>query len=81
MTRKHDTGRRYNNPSNPQFTTSVDCKLATGKDESSSSEAVKNGGVTEVIGDILNMVEGFIDDMVSETNKHRPVHHTREMKY
>ena len=41
MTRKHNTGQGYHNPSNPQSTTSVYCKLATGKDESFFSEAVK----------------------------------------
>ena len=41
MTCKHDTGRGHHNPSNPQSTKSVDCELATGKDESFSSEAVK----------------------------------------
>ena len=41
MTPEHDTGQGHHNPSNPQSTTSVDCKLATGKDESFSSEAVK----------------------------------------
>lgn len=33
MTHKHNTGQGHCNPSNPQFTTSIDCKLATGKDE------------------------------------------------
>ena len=41
MTCKHDTGRRYHNPSNPQSTKSVDCKLATGEDKLFSFEAVK----------------------------------------
>ena len=34
MTCKHDTGRGYQNLSNPQSTISVDCKLVTGKDGS-----------------------------------------------
>ena len=68
MTCKHDTGQGHHNPSDPQSTTSVDYKLATRKDESFTSEAVKNGGVAEIMEDTLNMVEGFINDMVSETS-------------
>ena len=56
MTRKHDTGRGYHNPSNPQSTTSVDCKLATGKDDSFPSEVVKNGNITDVMDDLATMV-------------------------
>ena len=41
MTCKHDNDRRHHNPSDRQSITSVDYKLATGKDESISSEAVK----------------------------------------
>ena len=67
MTRKHDTGQGHHNPSNPQSTTSVDFKLATSKD-GFSSEAVNIGGIAEIIGEILNMVEGFINDVVSETS-------------
>ena len=73
MTCKHDNGQGHHNPSNPQSTTFVDCKSATGKDESFSSEAVKNGDITDIIGELTtmvgsgcNMVQGFINDMVSE---------------
>ena len=68
MTCKHDTNRGHHNPSNPQSTTSVDYKFVTGKDESFSSEAVKNGDITEIMGETLNMVEGFINDMASKTS-------------
>ena len=50
MTCKHDTGQGHHNPSDTQSTTSVDCKLATGKDTSFSSEVVKNGGIAEIMG-------------------------------
>ena len=66
MTCKHDTGREHHNPSDPQSTTSVDCKLTTGKDASFPFETVKNGGVAEIMGETLNLAEGFINDMVSE---------------
>ena len=69
MTRKHDACQGYHNPSNSQSTTSLVCKLATGKDESFSSEGVKNRGIAEIMGETLNMVEGFINDMVSETSQ------------
>ena len=75
MTCKHYTGQGHHNPSNSQSTSSVDCKLATGKDESFSSEAVKNRDITDVMGELatiirsdLNTVKGFINDMVSETS-------------
>ena len=38
------------------------------KDESFSSDTVKNKGVAEIMGDTLNMMEAFINDMVSETS-------------
>ena len=41
VTRKHDVGRGHHNRSDPQSTTSADCKLPTRKDESFSSDAVK----------------------------------------
>ena len=74
MTRNHDTGRGHHNPSDLQSTTSVDCKLDTGKDESFFSEAVKNGDITDIMGELvtmvgsdLNTVKGFINGMVLET--------------
>ena len=51
MARKNDTGRGHHNPSNPESTTSVDCKLDTGKDESFSSEAVKMETLQKSWGD------------------------------
>ena len=33
MTHEHDTGQGHHNPRNPQSNTSVDYKIATGKDE------------------------------------------------
>ena len=62
---KHNIGQGPQNPSNPQSTTSVDCELVTGKDKSFSSETVKNGGITEIMGETLNMMEEFINDMIS----------------
>ena len=74
MTCKHDTSRRYHKLSNSYSTTSVDCKLATGKNESFLSETVKNGDITDIMGELatmvesdLNTVERFINDIVSET--------------
>ena len=59
MSHKHNTGQGHQNRSNPQSTTSIDCKLATGKDESFPSEAVKTGDITDIMGETLNMVEGL----------------------
>ena len=70
---KDDTGQGHHNPRNRQSAASVDCKLATGKDESFSSEAVKDGDITDIMGELAimvvfdrNTVQGFINDMVSE---------------
>ena len=41
MTYKHDTGRGHHNSSDQQSIKSVDCELATGKDESFFYEAAK----------------------------------------
>ena len=55
MTRRQNNGQGHHNPSDPQFTTSVDCKLATGKDESFSSLAVKNGDITNIMDELATM--------------------------
>ena len=65
---EHNIGQGRHNRSDTQFITSIDCKLATHKDKWFPSDAVKNGGITEIIGDTLNMVEGFINDVVLETS-------------
>ena len=52
MAPKHDTGRGHHNPSNPQCTTSVDCKLVTGKDESFPSETMKNENTTDIMDEL-----------------------------
>ena len=66
--RKYNMGWGHHNRSDKKSTTSVDCKLATCKNESFSSDTVKNGGVAEIVVDTLNNVEGFINDMVLETS-------------
>ena len=55
MAPKHDTVQGHHNPSNPQSTTSIDCKLATGKDESFSNEAVKNGDTINIMDELTTM--------------------------
>ena len=54
---KHDTGQGYHNPSDPQSTTSVDCKLVTGKDESSSSETIKNEDTADIMDELEAMIQ------------------------
>ena len=56
MARKHDTGQGYHNPSNPQTTTSVDSKLDTHKDESISSETMKNEDTTDIMDELAAMI-------------------------
>ena len=55
MALKHDTGRGHHNPSDPQPTTSVDCKLVICKDESSSSETLKNEDTTDIMDELAAM--------------------------
>ena len=57
MTRKHNTVRRHHNPSNLQSTTSVDCELATGKDESFSSETTKNEDTKDIMDELAAMIQ------------------------
>ena len=54
---KHDNGRGDHNPSNPQPTTSVDCKLVTHKDESISSETMKNKYTTDIMDELAVMIQ------------------------
>ena len=56
MVPKHDTGQGHHNPSNPQSTTSVDCKVVTGKDESFSSETMKNENTTDIMDELAAMI-------------------------
>ena len=65
---KHNISQGHHNRNDTLSTTSIDCKLDTRKDESVSSNTVKNGDVAEIMGDTLNMIEGFINDMVLETS-------------
>ena len=55
MAQKHDTGQGHHNPSNPQSTTSVDCKLVTGMDESFSSQTMKNEDTTDIMDELAVM--------------------------
>ena len=68
MTCKHDAGRGQHNQSDPQSTKPVDYKIATCKDESSSSDAVKSEGVAKIMEDTLKMAEKFINAMVLKTS-------------
>ena len=60
MTHEHDTRRGHHNPSDPQSNTSVDDKLAVGKDESFSTEAMKNKDITAIMEE-LKPVERPLD--------------------
>ena len=63
LTRKHDPGGGHHNQSDRQFTKSTDCKLNIREDDSFSSNTVGKEDVAKVMGETLNMVEGFINDM------------------
>ena len=55
MACKHDTGQGHHNPSDPKSTTCIDCKLVTGKDESFSSETMKNEDTTNIMDELAAM--------------------------
>ena len=55
MAPKYYTGRGHHSPSDPQSTTSIDCKLVTGKDESISSRTMKNGDTTDSMDKLAAM--------------------------
>ena len=57
MAPKHDTGRGDHNLSDPQPTTSVDCKLVTHKDESISSETMKNEDTSDSMDELAAMIQ------------------------
>ena len=72
MTRKHDALQGHHNQSNPQSNKFADCKLPTCKDKSFVLGAVGNGDVAEVMGKTLDMMEGFISDILSESRDLKP---------
>ena len=55
MTGEQNTDQGHDNPSNSQSITSVDCKLATGKNESFPPEAVKKGDITDIMNELATM--------------------------
>ena len=68
MTQEHDTRRGHHNPSDPQSNTSVDHTLVIGKDESFSTEAMKNEDITAIM-DKLTTVERPLDPLGSSNPK------------
>ena len=75
MAPKHDNDHGNHNPSDPPSTTFVDCKLITCKDESILSVTMQDEDHTDIIDQLVIMVEsdrntvqGFINDMVGNTN-------------
>ena len=56
MVPEHDTDHGYHNPSNPQPTISVDCKLVTHKDKSLPSETMKNEDDTDIMDKLAAMM-------------------------
>ena len=57
MAPKHDTDHGHHNPSDPQPTTSVDCKFITHKDESIPSETMKNEDNTDIMDELAAMIQ------------------------
>ena len=75
MVPKHDTDHEHQNPSDPTSNPSVDGKLVIHEDESISSVRMQDQDHTDImdelaamIGSDRNTVQGFINDMVGNTN-------------
>ena len=62
MTHGHDSRRGHHNPNDPQSNTSVDHKLVMCKDESFSTETMKNDATTGIM-DVLTTVERPLDPL------------------
>ena len=56
MTPKHGTDHGHHNQSNPQPTTSVNCKLVTYEDEPIPSETMKNEDNTDSMDELAAMI-------------------------
>ena len=56
MAPKHDTDHEHHNPSNPPFTTSVDCKLVTHKDESIPSVTMQDEDHTDIMDELAALL-------------------------
>ena len=56
MASKHYNDHGHHNPSNPQSTTFVDCKLVTHKDESISSVTMQNKDHTDIMDELAAML-------------------------
>ena len=75
MAPEHDTDHEHHNPSDPPSNSFVDCKLVTHKDESIPSMAMENQDHTDIMDELSTMVgtdpntvQGFINDMVGNTD-------------
>ena len=73
MTHEHDTGRGHHNPCDPQSNTSVDYKLATGKNESFPPEAMKYGDITDIMDELATMKRppNPLGSLIPESTLHR----------
>ena len=67
LTRKHDAGGGYHNQSNRRSAKPIDHKLNTCEDSSFPFNTVEKEDVAKVMGKTLNMVEGFINDMLPKS--------------
>ena len=68
VTCKHDADGGHHKQSDPQFAKSSDCRPNSCKNESFTSNTIGNIDVTRVTGKTLNMVEGFISDMLPKSS-------------
>ena len=68
VTCKYGADGGHHNQSDSQSAKSADCKLNASKDESFFSNIIGNGDVARVIRKILNMMEGFISDILPKSS-------------
>ena len=80
MASKHDTDYEHHNPSDLQSNTSDDRKLITHKDKSIPSVTMQDKYHTDIMDELVamvgsnrNTVQGFINNMVGNTDAHTVV--------
>ena len=84
MAHKHDSDHGQHKPNNPTSTTSIDYKLIKRKDESILSLEMQDEDHADImnelaamIGSDRNTVQGFINNMVGNTNDPTVVESTK----
>ena len=73
MAPKHDTDHGHHNPSDPQSTTLVDCKLVAHKDKSITSVTMQDEDHTDIKDELASMLQppNHLKSSMPESTLHR----------